>query len=297
MNLFKLKCDTLLTADTYEDSLRLLYDAYDLGTKRVTGNIGKQLLDLAVRHNDYDAQSDMLKKMSSRYAENDSIQRRLMEIASRIPVNKGRINSVTFLKMMQNKVDARRLDDKIRQKRLQEAIARLNDKRPANLYERIEMLHFICTYLGSTPQTEYMSRYYNDLLELMDSLPQSAYAIRNLVFTHGAIAFFDNGDIKNALKYNKRMVGIIDTLKREQYFSNRHYLDYHTALFDRYCDILGCFPLLTEKEVDEYYSAAIQIAVTDSDCIEHFRETDIPTLYYLMAKKDYSKALPILKRR
>lgn len=297
MELFKRKCDTLRTADDFRDSLRLLYDAYDLGTKRVTGNVGKQLLDIAIAHNDYEAQADMLKKMSSRYAGNDSIQRRLMEIASKIPVNKGRINIVTFLKMVQNKVDARRLNEAVRRKRLQDAIARLNDKRPNNLYERIEMLHFICAYLGSSPQTEYMSRYYNDLLELMDSLPKNAYAIRNLVFTHGAIAFFDNGDMKNALKYNRRMIGIIDTLKKERRAAGRRYLDYRTSLFERYCDMLGCYPLLSDNEVDEYYSTAMRIAVSDSDCMERFRETEIPTLYYLMAKKDYAKALPILKRQ
>ncbi len=291
------KLAELADAKTADDSIRLLYDAFDLASRRANAKIGWQLLETARRANNNYVVNDALRLIANRYLENDSIQHVVMQMAVQLPDNELKRETITFIKMLSTWSNARKMSEKDRQIKLQQMLSAFSNNQPRNLYDEIYLLHSVCVYLSQSVRNDLLVNYLDKLISKSDELPESASSLKSLCYNMASIHYIDGGDYNGALAFSKKLIAVIDTLESRYAAQGRKYRNLNDSRFTRYATMMFSYPGMTDKEVDEIYEKAKYYAVRDSDALETFTRYESPTINYLMAKKRYREVIPIIKRQ
>ncbi|MDE7410572.1 MAG: HAMP domain-containing histidine kinase [Paramuribaculum sp.] len=289
----------LKNAATYTDSVNLYYDLFDLSTTSAKKDVGMALMGMAERHKDEVVMLDIARRVASSSIKRDSTLRQtLLDRISVLPDSRDREATESFIDLTAMRIKAMNSNEEERREQLN---TYLRKYKTASSHltprENMEMLFVICTYLDSSVPGDLLTGYIDKLGEAVDKLPFHLYALYNMYYLDASIVYTNYGDAAKAVKASKRLLDIIDKLSEQSQTENRKYRNYYNHYYNTYRRLLANHAALTDDEIEEYYSKLKECVDKSLECNYDFVNAQRPQIYYLMAKKDYAKALPLIKNQ
>ena len=284
----------LRTAANAKDSIKALYNLYDISSRRMQMTYGWELLQTAIRSKDYVSETDILMQLSTLFSNNDSVLCYLVDCAKELPESDEQKECEVFLQLQIIGLQAR---FSAQQQQTTDFIKEFESKVSANndIFSRILRLNTLCIYLGYTSSGILYTEYIDKLAGLIAQLPPQLYALRNHFYTRAAIVYTDNDDYKKAINADKELLSLIEKLEEHYFAMGRIYRNYDVYNYICYRRILSNYPELTRKELDEYYNKCIEICKKNPDVQNDRANTPRIDAFYLFATKRYKEAIPYIQ--
>lgn len=282
-------------APNSKDSIKVLYNLYDVSNRRMQGVYGYELLQKAIQQKDYATEMDLLMQLSIIYSNNDSLLTYFVNTARQLPESDEKKECLVFLQVQviarQAKLSAQQ------QRQATDFINQLEDKvKGDDIFSQILQLNTLCIYLGYTSIGTLYAEYMEQLEVLIKQLPPHLYALRNLFYTRSAIVYTDNNNYTKAIEADKELLHIIKQLEYKYSEMGRIYRNYDINYYICYRRILSNFPGLTQQEIADYYQKCMDICARNADAMSDSKETPRIHAYYLFATKQYEESIPYIQK-
>lgn len=288
----------LSLAKTPQDSIPLLYHLYDIAqSKNDRQQPIAKLVETAHRANNIYIELDALRNYCNIVISTDSLMLLCLNATKDLPPSNERDEVITFIEVNRISSKARSLSESEKKKLLQELISNYQKGKNENLYEEIKRLYEVCLYLSHSTTGELYSEYLEKLHELINKLPADGRKVLpTMHYTQLAIIYTRNHEYEKAIAADKELLNIIRQLEEEYERQGRIYKNYDTSYYICYRRILSNFPVLSPEEIEYYYQRIIEIVQRNNAVKGDFETGKRPEILYLMARKEYSKALPVIKK-
>ncbi|MDE5876537.1 MAG: hypothetical protein K2H47_03465 [Muribaculaceae bacterium] len=288
----------LAHTDNAKDSLKLLYDIYDLSERRNQSDYGWKILELNRRLDNVEAQADMLCQLSVIYLRNDSILRHLYNLAGQLPEGDQRSATQLFVSLQRTTGRVSFLNEEDRMQRIRKILmtqeAQQNSADEPSLYEQIQQLYSLVLYMGTTTRGSLYEEYLDKLSKMIDELPEEIYQLRNMFYTSSA-NFYTNNDMHDkAIEADRKLLNVIESLQKEYKDMGRDYRNYETFLYICYRRMLNNYEALDPEEVDHLRSEALKLVHKNKDIKADYDKSRRIDIYYNMAKKNYPQAVTLI---
>lgn len=287
-----LRIRDLKTAGTTTDSLKILLDVYNLSDKLNRDMLRGHIIELTQRSDSQEVIDEVLRELVTSTDMADDLER-LLEISQSLPDSADKESLQTIIKMehaaseSSNVLDSQLIDQVAEYTRRGLMLG-------SDPYEEIQNIYRAMSYLGSTSQGPLYFKYINRLEELVNELPDSDRAIKNLFYTTAAIYYTRKRDFKKAISLDRKLIKQLDEMSDyyKQVGDNTHNLNNFYYL--SYRRMLRNFMGLTPEEVEDIYNKCVELARRDEQINETFGKVGLSNAYYHLAKKEYTKAIPYL---
>lgn len=267
--------------------------SFTCGAQTVVGSLKNKFVEadnlsdsIMLRYDIYD---------TSYYATNDSMLQLLISRVEKLPESPGKQSALVYINVMSTSNLVRSLARDEREERLRDYLARHAKSEGFDAYERIQYLFDLCTYLRMSTEGELLANYFQELQTLIDSLPESDLNLKYLFYTQAADSYLANTMIPEVVKANKTLLDIIGELEAQYELQSRKFPGYDIAAFNCYRRLLLCHDALSKDEVDEYYSKLVSLSERNPSLPNLSAEKKKATINYLMSKKRYTEAIPLIK--
>lgn len=291
------KFDELAKARTATDSLRLMYDIFDLtDNQEKRGERALEIMKLANSINDSLAVYDMLRQASQSYSLDDDKFKWLIAEASRMPYGDNRRETETFMKIQRFSRKMQKLNADERRKLFEQRLDQFKQDTQVDRWRRIEVLFTLCIYLTNTTNSPMLTSYLDQLDKLIDALPNKSLPLRNLFSVNAAMVYSSVGNRDAAIKADKNLLQQIDAMEADYAAKGRKYRNFVRNKYTIYRRLLSNGKSLTPEEIETYYSAINRLMHDHKEVKETEDLVKLTDPYYYMAKKDYAKALPLLQQ-
>lgn len=288
----------LAHTDNAKDSLKLMYDIYDLSGRSNQSEYGWKILDLNRQLDNVDAQSEMLCQLAVMYLRNDSILQHLYNLAGQLPEGDRRSVTRLFISLQRVTGQVAFLNEEDRMQRirriLMEQESRPDNETSQSLYDKIEQLYSLVLYMGTTTRGSLYEEYLEKLSKMIDELPEDMYQLRNIFYTSSANFYTNNDMPAKALEADHKLLSAIEGLQKVYKDMGRDYRNYDTSLYICYRRMLNNYEALNPDEVDHIYSEAMKLLHANNDIRGDYEKSHRIDIYYSMAKKNYSKAVTLI---
>lgn len=289
--------DELAVAKTTDDSLLLMLNIYDVTPYKERAEVLESIYEVADRVNNEKVLFDVLSLMAACYEANDSMQQVLLERASRIPESDAQKSILLYIKLRNASMTVRKLSDEDKEKKMLELLSMYKEVGNLSLYSKIEYLFYLCTYLRSTAEGDMLIKYLRELRDEIDKLPSRDLELRALFYTQAAKSFLSNGLLEEAAHANKKMLEIIQEFDHKHAAEGRRYRSYSGSTYLTYHNLLLCHKILPQSDIDTYYSRMTELENTVERLHDNYDLRRLSKIYYLIAKKQYGEAIPLIKEQ
>ncbi|MBD5189290.1 MAG: hypothetical protein HDS95_03325 [Bacteroidales bacterium] len=290
----------LASTHSQKDSIRILYNLFDLVPRKEKVKYSTQLYNLATRMGRTDIQLDLLRQLSQlapSLGRTDSVFMYLNEEVAKIPRSQEQEETALFIRMRNVSGDARQADAKKIEGRIAELIAQESKAKDLAINLRVLRLFTIVEYLtNSGIEGPLLGEYVGMLKERMGQANFKLYALNNILLTESANIYTTIGDPKEAVEADKNMLKIIDELEKKYHSEGRIYRNYTPNKYIIYRRMLSNYKALTPEEIEEYYGKIKEYIAEDEDVQSAENNTHLAELVYSMATGDYVTALPIIRK-
>lgn len=290
----------LAQTGSQQDSIRILYDLFDLVPRKEKLRYSTQLYNLATRMDRNDIRLDLLRQISQlggALGNADSVYRYVNEEVSKIPRSREQEETALFIRMRQVAGDARVADSKKIAGRIAQLIAEEPKAKDLPLNLRVLRLFTIVEYLtNSGVEGNLLGEYVGMLKERMSQADFQLYALNNVLLTESANIYTTIGNPKEAVEADKQMLKMIAELEKKYHSEGRKYRNYLPNKYIIYRRMLGNYSALTPQEIEEYYAKIQEYVKEDEDVERTEKKTQLGLLSYSMATKDYVTAIPIIRK-
>lgn len=284
-----------LTAGTPADTIRQLYNAFDLSAWKHKGDVGFQILDVARRAGDHTTMADQLCQLSSIYMADSTVINRLLVLADELPDGEEKKSVKLFVKVESATGEATYLSPEERNTKLMKYVK--EDITPKHdLYEDIYDLYCTVIFLGKESKGNMYLEYIDRLEKMIKEMPADNYAIRNLFYTSASIFYTQNNYPEKAIESDKELLHQIEQLEKMYKARGRVYRNYDRYYYICYRRMLRNHSALTLDEVKDLYARCARLAEKDEEVRNDFENKGKVTAYRLLAEKDYAGAIPHLKK-
>lgn len=287
--------DQLKTITNARDSLRVLYYLFDLSDRAGQRKYAWDIFYTAQRAEDINSQIDMLRNLGTLYAKNDTIVNQLLTLAENIPNEESRAATKTFILNQHINVKSRQPDDSKLQLMLLDSITKSHDLDGKDIYDRLSILYQIIQYLGVDADGVLFKECLDIYSKLIEDLPSSDYPLKNQFYTTAAMIYSRyNGNPEKAIKYDKKLLEIIEQLQQMYLKKKRKFRNYDTNKFISYRRMMSNYSALSDEEIRDIHDSVMALYARDADVrksIDHGGQT---IAYYYMAVKDYKNAVPAI---
>lgn len=289
---------TLRTTTSAPDSLRLLYDLFDVApNENMKDHALRRIYPLVKAANMHDVMLEVLTQGANIHYQNDSILSTIeKELLTISPSDKQR-EALLFLHMRRIGQKLADADDKEHMKNLSEIIKVYTISTPDDPFERAEMLYALCINLGRASHGELLKTYIDKLVALTDSMPLPMGAVRNLIYTRAAPYFTINGCHKDAVEIDKKMLNIIDSLVTSYRAQGRIYRLMDTYRYACYRRMLCNYKVLSPLEIEHFNNEINNLAQKNARVRNDLQNNERASIFYAMATKQWDKALAAIKRQ
>lgn len=291
----------LANAKNPKDSVRIMYDLFDVVPRKKKRNYSQPLYQLAGRINRTDIQLDLLRQISqlgSALGNTDSLFSYLNEEIAKFPKTKEQEETALFIRMRQVAGEVRHADSKKIDSRITQLIADEPKAKDLAINLRVLRLFTIVEYLTSRGmEGPLLGEYVALLKERMGQANFDLYALNNILLTESANIYTTIDNPREAVEADKKMLKMIENLEKQYHSEGRRYRDYTPNKYVIYRRMLSNFPALNREEIEEYYNKIQTYVARDVDARNTENKTHLAELYYSMATGDYSRALPLIKAR
>ena len=284
----------LSTVSTRSDSIRILYDVFDLLPRKDRIEVGRELYNVARRDGNIGVQLDICRLLSVCFDDDKNLKMIQDEVES-LPPSQERDETILFLEMRRISQKARNLSEEDRQKEIVKVINEYQDHKSHDKNHEILELYTLVEFLRNDASGDMLKEYLEGLYNMVSAPEVELYAVENIVYSEAANIYSDAGDYEKAIAANKKMLEVIDNLEKEYQEKGRSYRNYDVSRYVAYRRMLRNAKGLKPGESEKYYRMAMQLAENNAD-VRHDVETN-PRIhaYYYMAIGDYNSALPYLK--
>lgn len=288
----------LKNVTTARDSVRVMYNIFDLQDRAEQKELAWKIYETAGRAMDLTSQMDMLRNLSVFYYRDDSIVYQLQSLADKIPNEEAKASTKTFI--LNQHVSYRSgfpEDEKKLGVLLLDSIVNSHDLQGSDVYDCIALLFQILQYIGTEAGGSLFTECMNKYAVLIDRLPDSDYPLKNQFYTTSAI--FNarlNGDQKKSVLYDKKLLEIMDMLQNMYVKKDRKHRNYDTNKFTSYRRMMSNFKVLSGAEVDEIYDSIMMLAARNKDVKESMEKYGRVDAYYRFAKGQYAEAIPFINK-
>lgn len=290
----------LTEVSTPEDSISVLYNLFDLTKRYDHGVFSEPLLSISERTMDYDVFLDVLRKVANRAANGTSSNiatlDSIMEIVKSVPANDNQQETLIFIEVrrLQALLNSMSRDEKF--DCLYELVTNYHDDPSKPLYTRIRPLYLLTVALGKTVGGDIYLDYMNRLQILINQLSDPVGPLTSLFYTQAAVSNTLNGEQEKAVETNKQLLDIIDSLQARNSVHGYQFVNYNNHRYVTLRRLLANYRMLTQDEIDSYYSELRKLVAEDSEIAEEFNTGARSESYYLVAKKKYAQAIPVLEK-
>lgn len=298
---------TLAGVSTPQDSLKILYNIFDLSTRKDQPGVGREIYDVAERTNDVTTQLDILRLISACYSDSAAFQK-IADKARTLPASKDRDETILFLKMKRLSYDTHYLKEDKRQKQIVQIIAEGDPKNAAKkknkkkgitdyseTHKHLFKLYTLVEYLRNDASGDLLKEYLDQLYEMADNEEIGLYAIRNIIYSEAANIFSDAGDYEKAVEADRKLLKLVERLEKYYAGKGRLYRNYDINRYTIYRRMIRNFPALTQDEIDDLHQKSLALAQSSTEVKGDMESFPRYYAYYYMAKGDYNAAIPYLK--
>lgn len=277
--------------------IALLYDIFDLAPMEEVNDAGERLLAEALKTNDYESALDMYRRLGSFNISRDTARiTTYAEQVRKLPKTPERTATECFLYMCDVSSRARSVSDKDRFDKITELVRRykLVSKAKTSVNDRLMLLFAICKYMQipGEPSTDYIS----ELKDLAKKMPYRLDGIENMIYLNAAIIYTDSYQPARAIAADRDLLEIIDRLDRYAQNHGHIYRNYDRFRYTVYRRMLCNAEAMSPDEIEAVYRAIGQLRQKSSLVDNDMNSNPHVEAYYLMAKKQYAEALPLLMK-
>jgi signal transduction histidine kinase len=280
------------------DSLDILYNIFDLSDANGQKEYFGIIFNLAKRLGNDAACNDMIRNYTEGYTGTEEELTRLIGLAEELTPSTDRSETLTMLHIRRAAAIARKTSPIERRELLHHTLQSYTNATVDNVYRKVELLFSVCVILGSDTKGSLLSEYYDQLRELVRTLPpSSSSALRRAFFEQAARAYTYNFDYVKAVAADKMLLSLLNRQERKHWSEGRKYFNLNFNRYDTYRRLLSNSVALTNDEIESYYNAIKEIAAHDKAISDDLEDNERVYIYYNMAIHNYSVALPIIKRQ
>lgn len=293
-NMEKLRAD-LADARTDTDSIRILYDLFDISRGREKADAGWQLLRIGQRSKNMELVSDIVPQLSVLEMHDMKALDKLIEISEILPEGDTKKATQLFVKVEKAFNEAKYMPaEQRREAMVNYAKEDLTPK--YDIYEDIHDLYRIIVFIRANAQGNLYMEYLLRLEKMISELPEENKFLRNLFYTTAANHYTITGFKEKAIETDRKLLEIIDNLDAEYKKKGRKYRSYDRYYYICYRRMLSNFEALSLDEVKDLYARCALLAEKDFEVANDFVADGRPSAYRNMAEKDYVAAIPYLKK-
>lgn len=286
----------LKLAKTPGDSIKIMYNIYDLLPKSEKPAVAREIYAIAERNNDYTTRLDICRVISSCFND-DRVLSQIEREVQRIPSSPEQKETALFLKMKRLSVAARHKPEAERMNEIIRIITELDDKEKfiTTPIDKLYDLFTVVQYLRNDASGDMLKEYLDKMILLSTSSQFKLYAIPTIVYAEAARIYADAGDYAKAVDGDRKLLNVLAGLKEKYRKRGRKYREYDLLEFEAYRRMLQNYPALKSGEIDDIYDKALKLVENNSD-VKHVLETDKRFYaYYYYAKGEYAQAIPYLR--
>lgn len=282
------------SAATAKDSIKALFDLYDVSTKKERIELGKEINALARRTGDTEVRIDILRLVSTNFEDERELNRIEKELET-IPQSDTRDQAILFVKMRQLMYKARKMSEEQRQKEIVRLLNHYHSQKSGDKLQQILDLYTLVLYMRNDASGEMLKQYLERLIQMANSPEIKLNAIKNLVYSEATNIYSDAEDYQKAIDTNRTLLGVIENLEKDYKAKGRPYKNFDVSRYLIYRRMLRNAKALQPGEAQKYYDLALQLAESNSDIRTEMETNPRIHAYYYMATGDYNRAIPLLK--
>lgn len=287
----------LSEATTVQDSIFIISNIFDIRQSQTNeGNkYSRQLYELAEKSKDEKLALEMIRHRANGYSSRIDTLDMLLAKLKAYPESDDKKETETFINFKRNTYYARNDNPDSIDSRFGRLLKRVTLDPPKDIYEKIQLLHAVCSYIARQSHGEVLLGYVEQLGELIDKLPSSAYSIRNSFLIQASQAYADADETEQAIAADLKLLQVCDSLETAYAAAGRPYRNYDGTRYQTYVRLLGNWEHLSPEVIEDYYQHAMALAKANPRAGSTLRNRRLADIYYLMATENYAEALPIIK--
>lgn len=284
----------LSETDSREDSIKILYDIFDLSNRKDCKTVCRELDGVAARAGDNAARLDMVRQMAN-ITSNDSIFALIEAHVRTLPDSREKKETELFVKVRRLSASARNISEKERQERIARTIVPEDTK--LDKYGKIERLFTICEYLSIFAKGELLVGYLDDLGKLIQESDIENYALKNIYYTECANIYSVTGNQEKAVAADRILLKEINSLEKRYRAQGRKYRSLDINRFIIYRRMLSNYNVLSLEEANELYNKILELADRNEDIKSTMEYNRRASAYHAMKNKRYAEAIPYIRRQ
>lgn len=283
--------------DNAADSVGVLFDIYDCSNYQERGAPLEQLYETAVRAGDQYSALEALHLLAGLYEGDDKEQAGLLERVKKLPDSDARRRTELYIKVRHAFTSVRSLPEEERLALIRDQLSRYKETRNLHTYDRIEYLFYLCSYIRSTTDGEFLIRYLRELETLIEELPEEELYLRSIYYKQAAMCYLANNMQRDAVEANRKALEINSLFDKRHGADGREFRYYTGSTYLCYHNMLMCHDVLTPEEVETYYRRMVELEERTERLRDSYILRDNSRIYYLMATKQYEQAVPLIKKQ
>lgn len=285
---------SLTGATTPADSLKILYNIYDLSSRLQKKDLTRAIYATAINANDTSARLDILRQTSNLFIRNDSILATIQREVEKIPECDDQKETLVYIKLVRLKCLTRYSSIQERKEKIGELIKEYANPSD-DIYQQFEIIGSLCILIGENTRGYLLARYFEKSRELVDRIPTKSYALRNQILSQIPIIYDNMGLSDKTVKASKDVLALLDKLKEIYLEKGRIYRNYDSFYYINYRRMLANYKSLSPEEIENCYDKILELVKKDPDIAMDYNANHLADAYYYNARGEYVKAIPILK--
>lgn len=284
----------LAKTNSHKDSIKILYDIFDLSNRKDYTSICGELDQVAAHGGDIAVRLDMARQMAN-VNSNDSVFAQIESRLKSLPDSKEKKETELFVRLRRLSASARNISEKERQERIARTI--VHEDKQLDKYGKIERLFIICEYLSVIAKGDLLVGYLEDLGELIRDSGLDNYALKNIYHTECANIYTVTGNHEKAIAADKLLLKEINNLEKSYRTQGRKYRNLDVNRFIIYRRMLSNYEALSVEEANELYSKILSLAENNDDIKSTMEYNRRASAYHAMKNKRYAEAIPYIRRQ
>ncbi len=284
----------LSLAETPDDSIRLYYDIFDLVSRDEKKVVAQELYDMATRVDDQNVQLDMLRHMTIKNLDDDSLRFELQKKAEMMSPSSNQRMTALFISIVNTVQASRYPKEPANRERLRNLINMAASEEGVSVYRRLEVAMALCSFLDGKGRNAMLSKYLDDAETYISRLSYRLPMLDTYYMSQASISYTAVGDLKKSIAIDKKLLAVLDSLEEKAVDQGREFRLYNYDRYNAYRRILFNYTELTPQEVEYYYNKVQETAMLNEDATKDLDYYKRPIIYYYLGTGQYKEAVPLL---
>lgn len=276
-----------------QDSIRILYDIFDLTERKNSPAVLAELDKVATRAGDNYSQLYAARHLANVY-NSDSMLTVLEKRVEALPSAEDQKETLLFIRM--RKVALKELygNSKERHDNITRIMA-MNDTTGKDKYENLLNTFNICEYLSVNAPGPLLLEYMDELEEQVKDAQLKNPYLKNLFLAEAANIYTGVNASERAVKTDRELLKVIDELDKTNKAQGRKYHTSQLSRFIIYRRMLSNYNVLSVEEVNDLYEKIQNLASENEEVRKSLAIAKRAPIYHAMKNGHYAEALKYLK--